>query len=125
MQLNTIARASVVACAIALLPSIGSARVHADSRSGPPGDRDWTTDRGTPALTRIREGGTPYDSSQSLTPRALTLPPMDMPSNGFVESPPEYAPARGVLFEYGGGWSSVVTACVAELTGDPTHDDIA
>ncbi len=77
-------------------------------------------------LPRYREGGTPYNPNQSLTPYPVKLrSPMDSPSSGLMSSPPEYGPARGVIFEYGGGWASVVTACVKALTADPTHDEIA
>ncbi len=85
---------------------------------------DGRSDGQTPPLPRYREGGTPYDPNQSLVPYALVTLPEDRPSTGLVASPPEYSPARGVLFEYGGGWTSVVTACVKALTA-PGHDEIA
>ncbi|MBU3729721.1 MAG: hypothetical protein FGM37_10830, partial [Phycisphaerales bacterium] len=57
-------------------------------------------------LTRVREGGTPYDPNQRLTPYAVTLADgkgadggvADAPASGLISTPPEYAPARGVLY---------------------------
>jgi len=79
-----------------------------------------------PPLTRAREGGTPYDPQQSLYPYAISFPRLkDMPA-GFIASPPEYDPARGVLFWYHSGhWTEVVTDLVVALTSDPSHDEIA
>lgn len=80
-----------------------------------------------PPLPRYREGGTPYDPNQRLTPYATTIPQTaNCPASGVIESPPEYSPARGVIFQYSAGsWPSVVRACVKALTADPNHDDIA
>jgi len=77
-------------------------------------------------MPRQRAGGTPPpDPNQSLTPYAVQLP-LAAPEAGFIESPPEYSPADGVLFRYStGAWPVVVTDLVAALTGDPTHDEIA
>ena len=82
-------------------------------------------------LTRVREGGTPYDPNQRMTPYAVDLAgargaaPLTSPDAAVVSSPPEYAPTRGVMFQYGNSWNSVVTACVAGLTGSAAHDEIA
>jgi agmatine/peptidylarginine deiminase len=82
-------------------------------------------------LTRVREGGTPYDPNQRLTPYAIGLPgpaggaSFTAPDPGLVASPPEYSPTRGVMFQYGNSWNSVVTACVSALTGSNAHDEIA
>jgi agmatine/peptidylarginine deiminase len=90
--------------------------VHDEARHGP--------------LPRWREGGTPVeDHSLPLVPfavrgqgaNALRTPP----TSGLMESPPEYSPAKGVLFRYLNPWQSVVVDCVAALTGDAAHDDIA
>ena len=81
-------------------------------------------------LTRVREGGTPYDPNQSLVPRAI-----DLTAGGdeggvaatfsTISSPAEYEPVRGVLFQYGNNWNSVVTALVSRLTAGTVHDEIA
>ena len=84
-------------------------------------------------LTRVREGGTPYDPNQRLTPYAVTLADgkgadggvADAPASGLISTPPEYAPARGVLYQYGNSWNSVVTALVSSLTAGTTFDEIA
>jgi len=82
-------------------------------------------------LTRVREGGTPYDPRQSLHPYSVTLRTpgdggvADAPTTGLLESPPEYGPTRGVIFQYGNSWNSVVTACVSALTGSAAYDEIA
>ncbi|MCG3137101.1 MAG: hypothetical protein HJJLKODD_00943 [Phycisphaerae bacterium] len=79
-------------------------------------------------LPRYREGGTPDDPNQSLFPYALQLrQALKVPTTGLIESPPEYGPTHGVMFRYHSinGYTSVVTACVAALTGNPNHDEIA
>ena len=84
-------------------------------------------------LPAYPEEGTPYNPNQPLTPYALHTEAgrggpsnRDAPTTGVVESPPEYSPTRGVLFKYSTtSWPTVVTACVAALTGDPSHDEIA
>ena len=85
-------------------------------------------------LTRVREGGTPFDPKQRLTPYAVQLAGggsgadgglADLPSTGLIESPAEYSPTRGVLYQYGNSWNSVVTALVASLTGSAQFDEIA
>ncbi len=77
-----------------------------------------------PPVSRVREGGTPFDPQQSLTPFAVQL--RDMPTSGLIASPPEYTPVRGVLFKYiTGHWTATVTDCVVALTADPDHDEIA
>ncbi|NOT29678.1 MAG: hypothetical protein HOP15_04420 [Planctomycetes bacterium] len=82
-------------------------------------------------LPRWREGGTPEDDrTRSRVPFAVTgraLPsPRSAPTSGLLESPPEYDPVDGVLFRYGtSSWPSVVTDCVAALTGDSAHDEFA
>lgn len=79
-------------------------------------------------LPRWREGGTPaVDPNQSLHPYAIhPQPAEDMPTSGLMASPPEYAPTDGVIFRYStNAWPTVVTDCVAALTGDPAHDEIA
>jgi len=81
-------------------------------------------------LTRVREGGTPYDPNQRLTPYAVTMKAAeggiaDVPATGLISTPPEYAPVRGVLYQYGNSWNSVVTALVSSLTASAEHDEIA
>ncbi|MBX3355435.1 MAG: agmatine deiminase family protein [Phycisphaeraceae bacterium] len=79
-----------------------------------------------PPLTRVREGGTPFDPNQSLIPYAISTGIAAAPDTGLIVSPPEYDPVRGVIFRYStGAWPSVVRACVKALTQDPAHDDIA
>ena len=86
-------------------------------------------------LTRVREGGTPFDPKQRMTPYAVQLAGgadgvvdgglAGLPSTGLIESPAEYSPTRGVLFQYGNSWNSVVTALVSNLTGSASYDEIA
>ena len=82
-------------------------------------------------LTRVREGGTPFNPKQRLTPYAVTLKGpadggvADAPATGLISTPPEYAPARGVLYQYGNSWNSVVTALVSSLTAGTAFDEIA
>ena len=76
-------------------------------------------------LPHYREGGTPYNSNQSLFPYSIQSTNLkDAPTSGLIESPPEYGPTQGVLFWYSSGsWSSVVTDLVSELTGDNQYDE--
>lgn len=77
-------------------------------------------------LPRYREGGTPYDPTQSLVPYAISTAVDDAPGATFIESPPEYGPTRGVLFRYAtSAWPNVVRACVKGLTANPETDEIA
>jgi len=81
-----------------------------------------------PPLPHVRPGGVPYNPDQPLHPYAVRAPlgPRDVPLAGFVDSPPEYTPTRGVLFTYiQGHWNSVVTDLVVNLTNNPEVDDIA
>jgi agmatine/peptidylarginine deiminase len=79
-----------------------------------------------PVLPRWREGGTPYNPQQSLYPYVISSPRLkDMPT-GYIASPPEYDPCRGVLFYYvSSQWPTVVRDLVVALTADPLHDEIA
>ena len=84
------------------------------------------SDDTSPPLSRVREGGTPYDPNQSFVPYAIQTQGPAGPGNSLIASPPEYSPLKGVLFKYAtNSWPSVVTALVASLTGDPSHDEIA
>ena len=75
-------------------------------------------------LPRWREGGTPYNSEQSLHPYKIQL--RDSPTSGYIETPPEYDQSRGVLFCYiTGNWHEVVVDLVVALTQDNDYDDIA
>jgi len=78
-------------------------------------------------LSRVREGGTPYNPDQSLFPRSITSQlPKDVPTSGYIESPPEYAPMQGVLYCFTSSYqSSVVRDLVVELTKDDEYDEIA
>jgi len=82
-------------------------------------------------LTRVREGGTPYNPKQKLVPYAVDLTAggdggtADAPNGALIESPAEYSPTRGVLYQYGNSWNSVVTALVSSLTGGAAFDEIA
>ncbi|NBP51950.1 MAG: hypothetical protein EBU70_12400, partial [Actinobacteria bacterium] len=72
-----------------------------------------------------------YDAAQPLVPYPVRIGGPEGTAASLtgavalVESPPEYAPARGVLFQYGNSWNSVVTACVVALTASSAHDEIA
>jgi agmatine/peptidylarginine deiminase len=105
--------------------AIGAGMIAGSSSAMPQKSQDETEQRST--LTRVREGGTPFDPAQRLTPYAVELPGgvADLPSTGLIESPPEYGPTRGVLFQYGNSWNSVVTALVSSLTGSASFDEIA
>ncbi len=97
-----------------------------DATSQPPLQQDAPS---ISTLTRVREGGTPYNPNQSLSPYALRLTDHggiagDI-STGLIASPPEYSPTRGVLFQYGSSWGSVVTDLVSKLTAGTTFDEIA
>ncbi len=75
-------------------------------------------------------GRVPDDARQRLTPFAIDLhaaaPKLVQPTSGVVASPPEYSPSDGVIFRFAtNSWASVVTECVAKLTGDPSHDERA
>jgi len=79
-------------------------------------------------LPRWREDPLPpLDPNRSLVPYSISLAgPHMAPTSGVVVSPPEFAPTDGVLFRYStSAWSGVVRDCVASLTGDPAHDEIA
>lgn len=77
-----------------------------------------------PPLPATREGGTPYDPNQPLTPYVIRAQ-RDQPG-GLIESAPEYAPVRGVLYSYvPGQWTSVVVNLVAALTAPANRDEIA
>lgn len=77
-------------------------------------------------LTRVREGGTPYDPNAPIQPYAISTPLADEPITGLIASPPEYGPTKGVLFRYStAAWPSVVRACVKALTANPNTDEIA
>ena len=91
-----------------------------------PLEATWAQDTPQP-LPRYREGGTPYNPNQPLTPYSIEIErPKDLPTTGLITSPPEYSPTRGVLFSWiTGAWTSVVTDCVVALTADPLYDEIA
>ena len=79
-----------------------------------------------PPLSRVREGGTPYDPNQPLRPYAIHRQAGIAPTSGVIASPPEYGPTRGVLYRYfSSQWPTVVVDCVARLTQPPEHDEIA
>jgi len=78
-------------------------------------------------LPRVREGGTPYDPTQSLVPRTIQRPAaLTAPGTGLISSPAEYEPVHGVLFRYNSSsFASVVRDCVVALTSNPAYDEIA
>jgi agmatine deiminase len=79
-------------------------------------------------MPRWRMGGTPpVDPNQSLLPRVVyPNTGLSVPTSGYIESPPEYWPTEGVIFRYStSAWAGVVSDCVAALTGDPAHDEVA
>ncbi|MFG0252712.1 MAG: hypothetical protein ACF8NJ_07570, partial [Phycisphaerales bacterium JB038] len=83
-----------------------------------------------PRLTRVREGGTPYDPNAPTKPYAIQLADhldgKQAPGVGLLRSPAEYDPARGVIYKFiTGHWHEVVVDCVRALTADPAQDDIA
>ncbi len=114
---------------IGILLAGGVARCVAETPSGQDDSNPTVWDEATQGpLSHVREGGTPpVDPNQAVYPYAIRLPiPEDAPTSGLIESPPEYAPAAGVLFRYSqGSWPSVVRDCVVALTADPVHDEIA
>ena len=113
---------SMVAATASLLTPVALAAPQAESK--PPREVEHRS-----TLTRVREGGTPYNPNQSLFPYAVRLNGeggvADSSSAALISSPPEYAPSRGVLYQYGNSWNSVVTALVASLTGSAQFDEIA
>jgi agmatine/peptidylarginine deiminase len=118
--MKTRSTALLALAAAAAVPSLAAFALEQEQRS---------------TLTRVREGGTPFDPNQRMTPYAVDLAGargarpgaglLTAPDATVVSSPPEYAPTRGVLFQYGNSWNSVVTACVANLTGSSAYDEIA
>ena len=113
-----------------VMVGLGPAAAHALLQDQEPDLSGWNEARDGP-LPRWREGGTPPDDpGQSLQPYAIRLAPSPgdgltgPPTSGLMASPPEYAPADGVIFRYG-GWTDVVTDCVVGLTADPTKDEVA
>lgn len=82
-------------------------------------------------LTRVREGGTPYNPNQKLEPYAVNITAGGLSDEGgvagssLIESPPEYAPVHGVIYQYGNSWNSVVTALVSSLTSSAAYNEIA
>lgn len=77
-----------------------------------------------PSLTRVREGGTPFNPEQSLFPYMIKI--RDQPTSGDIKSPTEYDPMDGVLFWYNTGhWHEVVSDLVVALTQDEEFDEIA
>jgi len=78
-------------------------------------------------IPRYRDGGTPYNPSQSLTPFSLQYKGgKDAPTNGYIASPPEYSPTRGVLYCYkSSDWATTVRDCVVALTRENKYDEIA
>lgn len=115
----------------ALLPlSLGSGASAVTTQQDAPQRGGWDEARQGP-LPRWREGVTPDDPNQSLSPYAIhALPRMHLPEmapgTGTIASPPEYAPCAGVIFRYSSGsWAQVVVDCVAALTGAAAHDEIA
>ncbi len=114
-----------------LLPLVSSAPAASAAPLAQDGARVLRDEGRFGPLPRWREGGTPADdAARSLVPFALKgrdLAAADSaPTSGLLESPPEYGPIDGVLFRYSTtSYASVVTPCVAALTGDPLHDEIA
>jgi agmatine deiminase len=79
-----------------------------------------------PAVSRVREGGTPFDPNQRMTPYEVRASGLGVKRDADIWTPAEYQPSRGVLFRYfTTQWPEVVTACVAALTGPSQYDDIA
>ncbi|MFM7259495.1 MAG: agmatine deiminase family protein, partial [bacterium] len=119
--------------AIALAASSYATALAIPSEVKPPRSQPRAEVEHVSNLTRVREGGAPFDPAQRLTPYALNLGGngsgdggvADAPTTGLVSSPPEYGPTRGVLYQYGNSWNSVVTALVASLTGSAQYDEIA
>ncbi len=86
------------------------------------------TARPTPPgpLPRWRPNVPPVDPNQSLWPITVEAPGgIAARPVGQMASPPEYAPAKGVLFRYrADAWPSVVRECVVALTA-AGHDELA
>jgi agmatine deiminase len=119
---------SLVAAVVSGAASTTMAAPQTGSKPTPPETEHVST------LTRVREGGTPYNPKQKLVPYAVDLTAggrggdggtADAPNGALIESPAEYAPTRGVLYQYGNSWNSVVTALVSSLTGSAAFDEIA
>jgi agmatine deiminase len=109
------------ACSVVALSGLLLASSALADRLGPPSPPEERR-----PLSRVREGGTPYDPNQPLTPYALASPLAASPESGVIASPAEYEPVRGVLFRYSTtAWPSVVRALVQGLTGDSATDEIA
>ncbi|MHC4945342.1 MAG: agmatine deiminase family protein [Planctomycetota bacterium] len=65
-------------------------------------------------------------ADRSLHPYAVDLGGDTPPTSGVIESQSEYGPSDGLLFRFStGAWPTVVTDCVAAITGDPLKDDKA
>ena len=129
MRANILARMQshplLLLLALSTLPAATAAQALAHPNDGSDLSRE---ERGLAPLPRWREGGTPEeDPALALRPfaargREARMPPV----TGTMESPPEYTPVDGVLFRFSNGtWPQVVIDCVAALTGDPLHDEIA
>jgi agmatine deiminase len=127
LRIGTALSLSILAAGFAASTTVAAAPPSGESRAPVPPSVDPPIP--LEGLSRVREGGTPYDPNQPLVPYAIELigagGVADAPNTGLIESPPEYGPTRGVLFQYGGGWTSVVTACVKALTANPNTDEIA
>ncbi|MEY3143382.1 MAG: hypothetical protein RLY21_1875, partial [Planctomycetota bacterium] len=123
-RLHPVRTSSLSAACAASLASLAFALPQA-SKPTPPETEHVST------LTRVREGGTPYNPKQKLVPYAVDLTAggeggtADTPVASTISSPPEYAPVHGVLYQYGNSWNSVVTALVASLTSSAQYDEIA
>lgn len=114
--MKTCTKAAFVAVVSGLCVGAG-AQVLVDDPSAPP------------ALPRYREGGTPYNPQQRLTPYAVRATNAGAGvgmRNANIWTPAEYDPVKGVLYRYfTSQWPTVVAECVAKLTNDPTTDEIA
>jgi agmatine deiminase len=113
-----------------LAGSAALAQAQADSTTTIDQDEVLVDETLPPVLTRVREGGTPYDANASTKPYAIDLAGQhagtQAPGAGILRSPAEYDPMRGVIYKYiPGHWHEVVVDCVRALTADPTHDDVA
>lgn len=99
--------------------TLATAAIPAFAQRNPVEPSDAQTMPGPDVLRRPREQVPPVDPNQPLWPYVLHAEEGGVAAapNGTVASPPEYAPAAGVLFRYrAADWATVVRDCVVALT---------
>ncbi len=97
-------------------------------RGSPEAESALRRERASGPLPRWREGPRPaLDPERSLQPYGVSVvSPRMAPTSGELSPPPEHGPTAGVVYRYStGAWPNVVRDCVASLTADPAHDELA